>query len=268
MIQNHAKTEILDDLRQRIAHLERFGQNPKDWPAPLAFDIAVIDECLPWGGLAPAALHEIVPATPGVMTAALGFAAACLGLAARRAPILWCRSSENRCENLYAPGLEKFGLCPDNLIIVNAAGERELLWGMEEALHNGALAAVLGEVQTLTTVSSRRLQLAAERGATTAFLLRNRFDANIITSAMTRWRINAAVSNHPLGPWPGATRWDVILERCRGGVGGNWLLEWKDADIKDPGSGIKAGSFGLATTLCDGPIYPTASVADSSFGPE
>ena len=268
MIQNRTKAEILDDLRQRIAHLEQSGKNRRDWPVPLAFDIAVIDECLPGGGLMPAALHEIVPATPGDMTAALGFATAILGLAARRAPILWCRSGENRYENLYAPGLEKFGLYPDNLIIVNAAGEQGLLWSMEEALHNGALAAVLGEAQILTAVSSRRLQLAAERGATMAFLLRNRFDANIVASAMTRWRINAAVSNHPLGPWPGATRWDVILERCRGGVSGNWLLEWKDADIKDSGSGIEAGSFRLATTLCDGPVYPKAKAADSFFRPE
>ena len=268
MIKNRATAEILDDLRQRIAHLEWLEQSSKGWPAPLAFDIAAIDQCLPWGGLAPAALHEIIPAGPGVMMAALGFATACLGLAARRAPILWCRSSENRYENLYAPGLEKFGLCPNNLIIVNAGGERELLWAMEEALHNGALAAVLGEVQTLTAVSSRRLQLAAERGATMAFLLRNRFDANIVTSAMTRWQINAAVSNHPLGPWPGATRWAVILERCRGGVSGNWNLEWKDANIKDPGPGIEAGSFRLVTTLRDGSIYPAASAADSFFGSE
>ncbi len=262
MTQSRTKVNILEDLRQRIKHLERHEERRKGCPNPLAFNIAAIDQCLPCGGLAPTALHEILPAAPGVTVPALGFATALLGLAAHRAPVLWCQSSENKREDLYAPGLERFGLFPHNFIIFNAAREYEVLWVMEEALRSATLAAVLGELQSLTTVSSRRLQLAAERGATIAFLIRHNLTSNAVSSAATRWQINSATSYHPLGPWPGATRWEVILERGRGGVSGNWLLEWQDANIIDSGFGIKAGSFRLVTPLCDGSLYPKADTAD------
>lgn len=262
MTQSCTKVSTLDDLRQCIAHLERYGERRKDRSNPLTFNIAAIDQHLPWGGLAPAALHEIFSVVPELTTPALGFATAFLGLAAHRAPVLWCQSSENKRENLYAPGLERFGLFSDNLIIFNAVRECEVLWVMEEALRSGALAAVLGEVEVLTTVSSRRLQLAAERGSTIAFLVRYDLTSKIISSATTRWQINTAISSHPLGPWPGATRWEVVLERCRGGVSGSWFLEWQDANNIDSGSGIEAGSFRLVTPLCNGSVYPTTDAAN------
>ena len=265
MIKNRAKIEILDDLRQRIAHLERPILDRDNVLEPLTFGIAEIDQRLPQGGLAPAALHEIASISPDTVVPALGFAAALLGRAARRAPVLWCRSGETWGEELHAPGLESFGLGPANLIVVDAAKDWELLWAMEEALRSGALAAVLGEIHTLSIISARRLQLAAETGVTLAFLLCGQPDARASTMAMTRWEIGAAASNHPLGPWPGLARWRVALQRCRGGSGGNWLVEWQDANNDESETSGETGGFHLATSLRDRPLRAAKSVASNSL---
>jgi protein ImuA len=249
-----SKTALLDDLRRRIAHLEHPCLGRDAPPPSLAFGIPEIDGHLPWGGLAPAALHEVVPAAPGNVTPALGFAAALLGRAARIAPVLWCRSRRD----LYAPGLKSLGLDAGNLVVVEADKDRELLWAMEEGLRSGALAAVLGEVRDLAVTAARRLQLAAEEGGTLALLTHG----GAAPVALTRWRVTAAASRHPLGAWPGAACWQVDLLRCRGGGTGQWFVEWLDErdDAWRSGRAIggrddaSARGFRLAAPLRDGPL--------------
>ncbi|MBT6096371.1 MAG: hypothetical protein HOH04_15905 [Rhodospirillaceae bacterium] len=262
-----SKTALLDDLRRRIAHLEHPVLCQEAPPPALALGVAEIDAHLPWGGLAPAALHEIVPAKPGDGATALGFAAALLGLAARKAAVLWCRSQGD----LYAPGLKPLGLTESNLIIINTSKDRDLLWAMEEGLRSGALAAVLGEIRNLSPTATRRLQLAAEDGGTLAFLAHSRAAA----ATMTRWQVAAAASRHPRGNWPGKTCWHVRLERCRGAGGGQWFVEWHDDDNisrdiprntprrisrKPPGkiSGTASG-FRLVAAFRDGSLRPAAA---------
>src|SRR3546814_2050625 len=65
---------------------------------------------------------------------------------------------------------------------------------MEEGLRHGGLAVVVGEVARVSMASTRRLQLAAEEGGTTALMLK-RWRKNgedplaVPSAAMTRWRI-------------------------------------------------------------------------------
>jgi protein ImuA len=259
-----SKTALLDDLRRRIAHLEHPSLCQEAPPPLLTFGIREIDGHLPWGGLAPAALHEIVPAEPGDVTPGLGFAAALLGQAARTAPVLWCRSRRD----LYAPGLKSLGLDAGNLVVVEAGKDRELLWAMEEGLRSGALAAVLGEIRGLSATAARRLQLAAEEGGTLALLAHG----GTAPAALTRWRVTAAASRNPLGAWPGVACWQVDLERCRGGAAGQWLVEWLDerddawrsGRAFDGRDGAPARGFRLASPLRDGPLRPAAeSPADA-----
>jgi len=251
-----SKRALLDDLRRRIAHLEHPSLGQDAPPPSLAFGVPEIDGHLPWGGLAPAALHEAVPAAPGDVTPALGFAAALLGRAARTAPVLWCRSRRD----LYAPGLKALGLDAGNLVVVEASKDRELLWAMEEGLRSGALAAVLGEIRELSVTAARRLQLAAEEGGTLALLAHG----GAAPVALTRWRVAAAASRHPHGAWPGAACWQIELLRCRGGPAGQWLVEWLDErdDTWRSGRAISergdapARGFRLAAPLRDGPSRP------------
>ncbi|MBT3909659.1 MAG: hypothetical protein HOB37_16350 [Rhodospirillaceae bacterium] len=242
------------DLRRRIEFLERPALAKAAPGVALSLGIAEIDGALPGGGLALASVHEVCGASS--LTPALGFSAALLGRAAgRTGTVLWCR----RSGELYAPGLTAFGLRPDNLIVVQAKSDKDILWTMEEGLRSGALSAVLGEPGTISPIALRRLQLAAETGGTMGLLLGLEKHQTVSASAMTRWRVETAESRHPLGPWPGVSSWQVDLMRCRNGARGSWRVEWRDGYANDnpqtggPDSDSKAGHFALVEPLRHGP---------------
>ncbi len=260
------KPTVLDDLRRRIAKLERPAlvdqTNP---PAVLPFDMWQIDEVLPWRGLPPSALHEIVAA--GHAATAAGFCAALLGRAAslpstQGKPVLWCQSRQ-RGRPLYAPGLAAFGLNAENLIVVATDSDRDLLWCLEESLRSGALAAVLGETGSVAPTSLRRLQLAAETGGGMAFLLRPERTSAAPGPVLTRWRVGAAPSRPKRpGRWPGPPCWQLELLRCRGGSPGDWpekwLVEWSH-ETTNKGTATPAGRFTLAAEVRQRPLAPAAS---------
>jgi protein ImuA len=100
---------------------------------------------------------------------------------------------------------------------------------MEAGLRSGRPGAVLGEPRALDLTAGRRLQLAARAGGVTCLVLHAGENGREASAAVTRWRVAAAPSRPPDGlPGLGAARWRVALERCRGGVPQEWLLEWSD----------------------------------------
>ena len=216
------KAALLAELRQRVGRLEGGG----DGARALALGVATVDAHLPGGGLALGCLHELAGAAPGDDGAAVGFAALILaGLA--RGPgqggrVLWL----TRRRDLYPPGLAALGLLSEPLIVTAVRRDREALWAMEEALRCPRLAAVLGEVDEVDLVSSRRLQLATEKLGVTGLLLRPPAPRPGASAAVTRWRLAAALAPGLEGP-----RWRVELMRCRGGRPGRWLLEQRDGRL-------------------------------------
>ena len=216
-----ASTSV-QELKARLAAFETRGQAKT--AGTLAFGIAAIDESLSGGGLARAALHEIVGAAND--GAACGFAASILGRLAADGPVLWIA----RRPDLSAAGLAALGLDPARLLVVQAVRRADALWAFEEALRNPALAAVVAEIDAVDLTQSRRLQLAAEMGGTTALLLRPADEANTPSAARTRWQIAA----EPAKTAP-ALHWRVALTRAQGGKPGAWSLacqrdNWKLAD--------------------------------------
>ena len=201
----------LDILRRRVAALEGNGKDGHGPALPLG---------LPgFQDMATGALHEIASAA-GHEGAALGFAAFLLDGLARLAarPVLWLAEGEMP----HAPGLARFGLGPERLVMVVPGRPKALLWALEEAARSSALAAVLAEVRGMDFTAARRLQLAAGHSGTTLLLL-NRA-ASPIVPALTRWRVESI---------PGAEgRWRLDLLRCRGrspddsGRVANWEVEW------------------------------------------
>ena len=221
--------DVLSALKHQIDRLERPTLAKAKPGDALTLGVPEIDGYLPWGGLAPASLHAISGA--GVLTPAIGFAAALLGRATQisqaKRPVLWCRQGYD----LYAPGLSSFGLTAANLIIVNVAKEHDLLWAMEEGLRSGAMSAVLGEARAPSPTVLRRLQLAAETGGTTALLLNGVMPdggtGHSIGTSMTHWRVGAITAPVAMrDPWPGPSRWWLELLRCRGGMAGSWPVDW------------------------------------------
>ena len=235
-------------LRDRIRLLECGGRSALP---VLPLGLPVLDRHLPGGGLPLVGLHEVegerAEWDDGVAT---GFALALLArlMAARPGPVLWVAPRLD----LYGPGLADLGLDPGRLILARAGNDRDVLWALEDALRSGTLAAVAGEVCELERTAGRRLQLAAEAGGGSCFLLHRRILARrrqvAPSAALTRWRV-APLSSQAVEPGlglalPGRARWQVELLRCRGAAPGRFALEWDGA----------TGGFALAAALRDGPL--------------
>ncbi len=64
----------------------------------------------------------------------------------------------------YPPALQQYGIDLSRMLIVRPVGAGEILWSAEQALASGTCVAVLFWPEALDDQSSRRLQLAAEKG--------------------------------------------------------------------------------------------------------
>jgi protein ImuA len=125
----------------------------------------------------------------------------------------------------YGPGIRALGLDPNRLILVGTAHRKQTLWALEEALHARAVAAVAGVIDKLDLKSSLRLQLAASDAGVPLLLLR---PAEILeaSAAATRWRIAAAAAVRDRFGLIAQARWQLMLERCRNGRAGEWIVEY------------------------------------------
>jgi protein ImuA len=228
---NQNQPASIDALRDQVARLERLGtttQNRSGPLRPVTLGAANLDGHLPWGGLPRAALHEVAGegADREEGAAAAGFASLWLARLQDVGPVLWIvRAGSRAAIDLHAHGLHQQQLDPKRLILVAARRDDEALWAMEEGLKAKSLGAVLGEVEKLDLTASRRLQLAAETGGVTAFVLRRwrlmeraARDATQPIAAVTRWRVTAL-------PTESEICWQVDLVRCRGGRPNTWIME-------------------------------------------
>lgn len=212
-----------DRLRRQLARLEA----PRSGRTAVSLGDPRLDAALPWGGLPRNGLHHVVGSQNDA--AASGFALALAGRIAGsggrilRVGMRHCGQGFGRP---YGPGLVRFGVDPDRLILAAVRRPVDLLWTMEEGLRSGALAAVIGEGTAADLTAARRLQLAAEAGNAAALLLP--LAATRSWTALTGWRVTAA----PAPEGPSRPRWRVALERCRGGSPADWLVEWDDATAR------------------------------------
>jgi protein ImuA len=231
---NEARSERLAALRAEVRAIESAGRTVAREILP--FEVDALDARLAGGGLACAALHEIAGAKPSVSddaaaTLFIAGIAARLAAAEQDAPVLWALARRD----LFAPGLAQAGLGPGRLIQAECRSDEEVLAVMEDALRHGGLAAVVGEAGRAAMAATRRLQLAAEEGGTTALMLRGwrkggTDPLSAPSAAVTRWRIACA----PSSPLPvegiGRARWHVELARQRGGDPFTLILEGADAE--------------------------------------
>lgn len=205
------RAAVLASLRVSVARLERGGAAPEAGTIPLC---DAIDRTLPGGGIARAAVHEVLAADPG---AALAFCALLLARAA--GPVLWIGAEPDA----WPPGLRHFGLDPADLVLVRAPRATDALWAFEEALRSpgtaGALLVIPGVPPDM--VASRRLQLAAEAGGGIGLQVLPDTDPMPPSTARTRWRVRAAATADRLRP-----TWEVTLLRCVGGRAGAWRVAW------------------------------------------
>lgn len=213
----------IEQLKEHIARIE--GCAARSGAIP--FGVDAIDRRLPAKGISQGALHEIV----GSPELADDAAATCFiaGIAARTdGMVIWCL----RWRDLFAPSLYLAGLHPDRIIFVECRDDKGVLAAMEEAVRNEGLAAVVGELRKFSTTASKRLQLIAEKSGVPAFVFRrwSKIDEIAVgTAAITRWRITSAASEALKVASLGRARWNLSLERVRGGEPHQWIVEACDA---------------------------------------
>jgi protein ImuA len=220
----------LSHLRQTLATLDpalapRFTEQTR--PLGLA---AALDAVL-GGGLARAALHELVPASATDLGAATGFALALAALASRQRDVLWIATDFAALESggPYGPGLDRYGLASKHLIVLRVPRPVDALWAMEEALRCRALSGVIAELPgagaDADLTATRRLTLAARDGAGLGLLLRHHATP-MPTAAATRWQIAAASSVPDRYGGLGCTAFDLSLLKNRRGPSGRWTVTW------------------------------------------
>ncbi|NTF53151.1 ImuA family protein [Rhizobium rhizogenes] len=237
-----ARERVICDLRERIASLETSTPKKAGW---LPFGVPEMDAVLPGGGLAHGALHEFAGGGSGTVdgAAAALFAA---GIVARtKGPIVWCLTRPD----LFFPALAQVGLHHDRIIFVESDKEEDVLANMEEGLSFGGLGAVVGELVRLPMVSSRRLQLAAERTGTMALAVRRwrrQTEANDFgqpTASTTRWRVSVMPSEDLPVPGVGRAQWLLELMRVKAGECAEFLVRaCDDKGSLDLSSGSADGS--------------------------
>lgn len=204
---------ILSSLAPQTSFSDRTRRivlEPPEARAIVSLGARDLDGCLPWGGLPRDGLHEILG------EGAWGWAYALAGraLAERQGEMLLLGPPSPL--GAYPPGLIRFGIAPERVLIADAQGERDRLWTLEESLRSGCFAVVVAVVDSRDLTASRRLHLAAEAGQSMALLLCRTGGAS---AALTRWEVFPVAGN-------GNAHWRVSLQRCRGGRSADFIAGW------------------------------------------
>ena len=169
--------------------LQRLLQRPDIWQGrghgdcadgePTGF--AALDAALPTAGWPRAALTELLPERAGI--GELRLLMPVLARLSRGARwVAWIDPPHVP----HAAGLHACGVDLAHTLVVHPRDADERLWALEQALGSGTCAAVLGWPGRLEPKASRRLQLAAERGGSLSFLMREPEAARTTSHAALR----------------------------------------------------------------------------------
>ncbi|MBK4218059.1 hypothetical protein JJJ17_19190 [Paracoccus caeni] len=132
------------------------------------------------------------------------------------APVFWVMPA-------YQPDLPLLWGIPSalgqRLHLVLVRSETDLLWSVEEVLRAGSAGLVIAEPEKpMSLTAGRRLQLAAERGHTTALMLIR--DGAGSNACETRWHCAPRPSD-------GRVAWhEWRLLKNKRGAGGCWTVAW------------------------------------------
>ncbi len=248
--------DTLEGLRRTVAGIQGFEEIPQDRQS-FSLGVPGLDGAL-GGGLKRAALHDLIPAAPLHLGAAMGFALAIAIRASESAghraakPLLWLHTDFARLEAgaLYGPGFERFGLPMERLIVLRVPHATDALWAMEEALRCSAVGTVITELTNddADLTATRRLALAARDGGGIGLLLRHR-SCLALSAAATRWEIAGAPGARDAYGGLGATAFSLHLVKNRRGACGRWNIGW-DHHAR---TFIPAFSLGVAAATRDRP---------------
>jgi len=216
------KSELVHKLQQDILLWQGF--KPASACKAERIGLGAVEDAFPGGVFPKRSIHEFITVFPEDAAASDGFIAGLLSaLMQDGAACIWISTSRR----LFPASLSAFNVEPERIIFMDVATEKDALWIMEEALRCEGLAAVVAEVDALSLIESRRLQLAVEESGVTGFILRKDARRMASTIATARWQISPLPSVLEEGmPGLGFPRWQVELLKVRNGIPGNWIMEW------------------------------------------
>jgi protein ImuA len=239
-----------------MEELRRLLPGVADARKSLPFGLAALDSCLPGGGLACGALHEVVP-QPRATAAAFGFMTAILARlcsplpSGRRVFLVMPSYGFREYGRPHGHGFRALGLDPARLILVTTGHRNQTLWAIEEALRSGVPAAIAGTIDRLDLKLSQRLHLAATDAGLPILLLRPATASPAgggewaeASAAATRWRVGTAAAARDRFGLITHPRWHLHLERVRNGRPGEWTVEYNHV----------AHRFSLAAALADSAV--------------
>ncbi|SHE45524.1 ImuA family protein [Pedobacter caeni] len=216
------KRELVKKLQQDILLWQGF--KPAVANATERIGLGQIELAFPGGVFPKRAIHEFITILPEHSAASDGFIAGLLAsLMEEGAACVWVSTSRR----LFPAALPAFNVRPERIIFMDVKTEKEALWITEEALKCEGLAAVVAELNNLSLIESRRLQLAVEESGVTGFILRKDPGKAVSSLATARWQIRPLPSENEEGlPGLGFPRWQVELLKVRNGNPGSWVMEW------------------------------------------
>lgn len=223
-----AKTDIAQ-LKKDILPLEGIKALPTDNKINLGFK--PIESAFPNTTFPAGCMHEFLSASTEDTGATSGFIACLLSrLMQLGGAAIWISSSRT----VFPIALKTFGVEPDQIIFIDLAKEREVLWTMAEALKCNRLTVVIGELREINFKESRRLQLVVEQSRVTGFILRQQPRIQNTIACISRWRITSLQSELEEGmPGVGFPRWNVELLKVRNGYPGKWKVEWQSNHFEE-----------------------------------
>jgi len=230
-----AKREILQKLQQDILLWQGF--KPQSVGKAERIGLGEIENSFPGGVFPKKAIHEFITVQPEHSAASDGFIAGLLSvLMDNGAACVWVSTARN----LFPASLSLFNVEPERVIFMDVHSEKDALWITEEALKCEGLSAVVAELNNVSLIESRRLQLAVETGGVTGFILRKDANKKASTIATARWKISPLPSVTQEGlPGIGFPRWQVELLKVRNGNPGSFVIEWageKFEEVKKTGN--------------------------------
>lgn len=217
-----SKHAVISLLKKQILHLEGFRTVRSVTENNIG--LGPIEAAFPNRQFPTGAIHEFLIEIPEHAAASGGFIAAILkGLKQDQGICLWV----GMCRKIFPPALKAFGIQPDRLLFIDVKSEKEILWVAEETLKVKGIAAVVAEVDELSFVQSRRLQLAVEQSRVTGFILRRHPVKLNATACVARWKVTPIPGElEDKMPGVGFPRWKVELLKVRNGNPGIWEIGW------------------------------------------
>ncbi len=165
---------------QLIGHAEptegtdNTGKREKD----LTFGAPQLDLALPAGTLTPYALHEFNPKHWRDQQAAFTSALALLGRRndqTTNAPV-FCFLTEDQSQLinwLQGPAITALNMEKHNLILITAKHSDDLLWAIEETMHNQEKAHIIAHFNLLAPTAAQRLNILAKQQKATCLMICN-----------------------------------------------------------------------------------------------